>query len=277
MNFLGDRSAFPVKAVAILSLTSPLLFAQQPVNSTYSVGSKVVVSVTNNYGPITVKPSSTKQVVVRAVPRSPQVRFEDEQHGNRIELTSRSQNAGDNLAEYFVQVPSGTWVMLKSSGGTLHVEQISGDIVMEATTGAVEASLLNGAHLHIKTLSGPVRLSSIHDSKVEVRSISGSITMHDVTGLKVEAHTGTGRIAYDGNPGDGGEYLLTTHNGDLDVSVPHDAPVQIKSVSLKQDDLDVPQATPAPNPGNSIFKEGFSSMSRFIIRSFSGKIHLQRP
>ena len=157
------------------------------------------------------------------------------------------------------------------------MEQISGDIVMEATTGAVEASLLNGAHLHIKTLSGPVRLSSIHDSKVEVRSISGSITMHDVTGLKVEAHTGTGRIAYDGNPGDGGEYLLTTHNGDLDVSVPHDAPVQIKSVSLKQDDLDVPQATPAPNPGNSIFKEGFSSMSRFIIRSFSGKIHLKRP
>jgi hypothetical protein len=42
----------------------------------------------------------------------------------------------------------------------------------------------------------------------------------NVTQSLIEAHSTSGRITYDGDPGMSGEYKLTSHSGDLDVSIP---------------------------------------------------------
>ena len=71
--------------------------------------------------------------------------------------------------------------------------------------------------------------------------MSGDVSLHNVTGPSVEVNSGSGRIAYDGDPGRVGEYLLTSHTGNLDVSIPASAWVEIKARSIKgQSDPEFP-------------------------------------
>ena len=81
-------------------------------------------------------------------------------------------------------------------------------------------------------------------------------------------------------PGRLGEYLLTSHSGDLDVSIPASAWVDIKARSIKgQSDPEFPIAERCFPTGqkNLLLKPGMVIGSRFELRSFSGKIHLKRP
>ena len=93
-------------------------------------------------------------------------------------------------------------------------------------------------------------------------------------------NSGSGRITYDGDPGRLGEYLLTSHSGDLEVSIPASAWVEIKARSIKgQSDPEFPTAGSCSTTGekNLLLKPGMVVGSRFELRSFSGKIHLKRP
>ena len=259
-------------------LVVPVATAQQTLNSSYKVVPKTIVSVTNEYGPITVKPSSNGQVVVQAVSQSQAVTFDHEQHGNHLDLRARSQAQGDNLAEYTVAVPKDSWVVLKSSGGALRAEQVAGDAVLESTTGTVEVTAMNQGHLHVTTLSGTIHLTNIRDSHLDIHSISGDVNMRDVSGSLVEVHTGGGRISYAGDPGRAGEYLLSSHAGDLDVSVPWSADVQIRSSPGKgqTDKESPPTANSFQQKGSAILKPGINSISRFVLQSLRGTVQVKR-
>ena len=104
--------------------------------------------------------------------------------------------------------------------------------------------------------------------------------MRNVTGPSVEVNSGSGQISYDGDPGRMGEYLLTSHSGDLNISIPANAWVNIKARSVQgQSDPDFPVANSfaSGRTGNLLLKPGMVTGSRFELRSFRGKIHLKRP
>jgi len=131
----------------------------------------------------------------------------------------------------------------------------------------------------VKTLSGSITLTDIRNSNLDIHSVRGNVDLHSVTGPSVEVNSGAGRITYDGDPGRIGEYLLTSHSGDLEVSIPAGAWVEIKARSIKsQSDPGFPNVGSAPTIGevNLMGKPGKIG-SRFELRSFSGKIHLKRP
>jgi hypothetical protein len=109
--------------------------------------------------------------------------------------------------------------------------------------------------------------------------VRGNVDLHNVTGPSVEVNSGAGRITYDGDPGRIGEYLLTSHTGDLEVSIPASAWVEIKARSIKgQSEPEFPNVASAPTMGqvNLTGKPGKIG-SRLELRSFSGKIRLKRP
>ena len=247
----------------------------------FTVGEKSLISIINNYGPITVKPSGTNQVVVTTVSYSNEVSFVNEQHGTRIELRAESKRAGKDLAEYTVLVPAASTVTLLSLDGALYAQGLRGDAMLEGGTSIAEVSDAADAHIHIKTLSGPARLKNIRHSRLYVNSVTGNIEVHNVTESLVEAHSASGRITYEGYPGTGGEYKLTSHSGDLDVSIPVDAVVEVSAHSLAEGGGD-PGATSDTTPGvrqeNRFLKPGaIPRGSRFVLRSFRGKIHVKRP
>jgi DUF4097 and DUF4098 domain-containing protein YvlB len=160
------------------------------------------------------------------------------------------------------------------------VQGLRGDVVLEGATGMVEATDINSAHLHVKTLSGPVTLTDIRDSHVDIHSVSGDVDIRNVSGSSVEVNSGSGRITYDGDPGSAGVYLFTSHSGDLEVSVPASIPVEIKAHSVKgESDTGLPNAGSVPSVGQKslLLKPGIVYASRFVLRSFRGTIHVRRP
>jgi len=139
---------------------------------------------------------------------------------------------------------------------------------------------ISDAHLHVKTLSGPITLTDIRNSHLDIHSVSGNVTIRNVTGPSVEVNSGSGRISYQGDPGSAGEYMLTSHSGDLEVSIPASALVDIKARSIKgQSDPEFPITSgfSAPGAQNLLLKPGMTIGSRFELRSFRGKIRLKRP
>ena len=277
---------FPTGVVLLISLLALSAAAQDALQNkdkkefTYTVGPRAVVSITNNYGPITVRPSPNRQVVVETVTHSDAVSLVNEQHGDRIELRSMSTRQGANLVDYTVLVPVDAFVSLRSSDGTIRAQGLRGDVILEAAAGSVEVSDIRDAHLHVRTLTGPISLTDIRGSNLDIHSVSGNVSLRNVTGPSVEVNSGSGLISYEGDPGPVGDYLLTSHSGDLDVSIPASALVDIKARSIKgQADPDFPIANgfSAARTGNLLLKPGTITGSRFELRSFRGKIHLKRP
>src|SRR4029077_18366427 len=204
----------------------------------------------------------------------------NEQHGDRIELRSISTRPGNDLVDYTVLVPVDAFVSLRSSDGTLRAQGLRGDVLLEAAAASVEVTDISDAHLHIRNLTGPISLTDIRDSHLDIHSVSGNVNLRNVRGPSIEVNSGGGRITYVGDPGPVGEYLLTSHSGDLDVSIPSNALVNIKARSIKgQADPGFPEASGASttSPGNLLLKPGMLRGSRFELRSFSGKIRLKRP
>ena len=270
----------PAQIAIVVSFLVLTAAAQDKKELIYNVGPQAVVSITNNYGPITVKPSGSRQVVVETVSHSDAVGLVNEQHGDRIELRSISGRQGTDLVDYTVLVPVGAFVSLRSSDGTLRAQGLRGDVILEAAAASVEVTDISDAHLHVKTLSGPITLTDIRNSHLDIHSVSGSVTMRNVTGPSVEVNSGSGRISYQGDPGSAGEYMLTSHSGDLEVSIPASALVDIKARSIKgQSDPEFPIASgfSAPGAQNLLLKPGMTIGSRFELRSFRGKIRLKRP
>src|SRR6202163_683385 len=123
--------------MAVFSLLSLLAAAQEKKEFTCTVGPGAVISITNNYGPITVKPSGSSQVLVETISHSDAVNLVNEQHGDRIDLRSISSRQGTNLVEYTVLIPAAAFVTLRSSDGTLRAQGLRGDVVLEAASGSV--------------------------------------------------------------------------------------------------------------------------------------------
>lgn len=280
MSLRRNVVELPVGVIMAISLLALTAAAQQKQEYTYNVGPRAVVSITNNYGPITVKPSGNRQVVVETISHSDAVSLVNEQHGDRIELRSISNRQGTDLVDYTVLVPVDAFVSLRSSDGTLRAQGLRGDVVLEAAAASVEVTDISDAHLHVKTLTGPITLTDIRNSHLDIHSVSGDVTIRNVTGPSVEVNSGSGRISYQGDPGPGGDYQLTSHSGDLDISIPASAWVDIKARSIKgQADPEFPigSGLSATGTRDLFFKPGMITGSRFELRSFRGKIRLKRP
>jgi hypothetical protein len=274
------RPTLSIVLLGAVPLFSLMAASQQTKLVRYAVGPKPLICITNDYGAITVRPSGSNQIVVSTVSYSDAISFVSEQHGNRVELRALSAQGGTNLGEYTVLVPSDSIVTLRSLDGRLRAEGLRGDVILEAATAAAEVTEITDAHVHVKTLSGPVSLTEIRDSHLDIHSMSGDITIQNVTASFVEVTTGSGRITYNGDPGTAGYYRLTSHTGDLDVSIPASASVEIKARSLKGE-TDQPSsnvdAVPPMDQKKLFVKPGMVGASRIVLHSFKGKIRLKRP
>ena len=267
-------------AAVSMALLLSAASAQERKEFTYTVGPQAVISITNTYGAITIKPSENRRVVVTTVSYSSVVSFENEQHGDRIDLRSKSTLQGSGLVDYTVFLPSDALVNVRSSNGTLHVQGLRGDVILQSETATVEVIDVSDAHLHVNTLSGPIHLTDIHNSHLDVHSVGGNVTLRNVNESSVEVNSTHGRIDYDGDPGARGEYRFTSHSGDLEISIPTGAPVEISSHSVNgQSDEDLPKRNLglSVGSGNMLLKPRISSASRFVLRSFKGRIHIRRP
>jgi len=273
--------------VVLASCTAVFAADQGKKEFKYSAGPKASVFIINQYGPITVKPSSTEQVIVIASPHSDKVQVDGTQNGNRVVVKSQlldGANAATGRVDYEVEVPSGTSVTLHSFDGPVHAEQLEGDVTVESETATVDLRDLAGGHVHVNTMNGPVTLTNINNGHVEIMSVAGDVNLNSVTGPFVEVMSAKGRINYSGDFGYTGNYKLTSHTGDIEAIVPAYASFDVNAKSVRGDVVnDFPltdrhqQGSPsALQRGRSFVGSAGKAASSVIIRTFSGKIRLRK-
>jgi DUF4097 and DUF4098 domain-containing protein YvlB len=250
----------------------------------FKVGHHATVCITNQYGPISVHPAAGREVVVNAVLASDKVEIDQSQRGSRVDLFSHLLKDADTTSgkvSYEVTVPADASIVLRSTAGELKAEKMNGDVNFEEATGDVYLSDLNGAHVHIKTLDGPVTLTNIQDGYVEITSMGGDVTMNAVSGPMVEVNSVSGKIVYDGDFGAGGEYVLTSHTGDIEAQAPSYASIDVFARSVTgpvvNDFTLEPEHTPyALKVGSAFAGTVNKAASKVKLLSFSGKIHLKK-
>jgi len=242
------------------------------------------VSIVNQYGPISVKPSSGRSVLVTAILHSDKAEIDQRHSGSRISIATHllpGADADSGRVDYEVSVPADASVTLRSATGPLHAEKLHGDVILEGNTATVDVRDLSDGHVHIKTLDGPVTLTNVNDGHVEITSVGGEVSLMSVSGPFVHVNSNSGRIIYDGDFGGGGEYSLMTHTGDIEATAPAYASIDVlASSSQGQVVNDFPlqpvHTSFAARAGSAFAGTMGKAASSVKLLSFSGKIHLKK-
>jgi DUF4097 and DUF4098 domain-containing protein YvlB len=250
----------------------------------FKVRHRASVSIINQYGPISVRSIGGKQIVITAIFRSDKVEVDQNQNGNRVSVSTHllpGADADSGWVDYEALVPTNASVTLHSATGPLHVEKLRGDVILEGNTATVEARDLSDGHIHVKTLNGPVTLTNVNDGHVEITSVSGDIVLISVNGPLVQVNSSSGKISYDGDFSGGGQYLLTSHTGDIEATAPPDASIEVVAHSIQgkvENDFPLqPEHTSFIALAGSAFAGTMGKAASSVkLLSFSGKIHLKK-
>jgi DUF4097 and DUF4098 domain-containing protein YvlB len=250
----------------------------------FKVHRRATVSILNQYGPISVKPTSGHQVVVNAILGSDKVEIDQTQRGNRISLVSHllaGADAQSGRVEYQVLVPADTNITMSSVTGPLRAEGLRGDVVLEGATAAVDVRNVSDGHVHVNTLDGAVTVTDVVGGHVEITSVSGAIALKSVSGPLVRVNSNAGNVAYDGDFGGAGEYKLVTNTGDIEAIAPSYASIDVEATSLhgKVDSdfsLEPTHSSVVERAGSSFVGTLGKAASSVKLLSFSGKIHLKK-
>ncbi len=202
---------------------------------------------------------------------SDKVEVDNSQIGNRVEIQSHllpGADAQSGRVDYEILVPADASITLHSSTGPLRAEKLHGDVTLEGAAATVELRDISNAHVHVKTLNGPVTLTNVQDGHVEIDSLSGAVTLNRVTGPLVQVISTSGGINYTGDFGDGGEYRLTSHSGDIEATVPDSTSADVSARSVRGEVHDDIPLQPKRTPSSSSKREvpsGYHGAGRRII------------
>ena len=174
------QRAAQLVTVAILA-TAICASAEVRKEFRFTVGPGPVISITNQYGPISVKPGSGNQVVVTAILHSDQVEIDQTQSGNRVDISPICfPRQPPTRAAWTTKYPCRPTPASPCDPppGLLHAEGLHGDVILEGSQANVEVRDISDAHVHVKTLNGSVTLNNIRNGHVEITSVGGDVTLN---------------------------------------------------------------------------------------------------
>lgn len=265
------------------SLAAP---AQTRKEMKFSVGPGSSLTITDDFGPVTVHVAPGSQILATATLHADQMEIDQTHNGSRVELFTHSvqQHAtGDaSRVAFDVTVPADCDLIIHSSPGPISIEKLHGDINADGDLANIEVRDVGNGHVHLRTLKGTVTLTNVTDGHVEISSVSGPVTLKNVSGPNVEVNTTNGVITYVGMFSDNGDYEFTTHSGDINVALPANASVDVaaRSVTGKVEN-DFPfrpkQHVPFPvTAGRAFAGTSNSGASSVQLRSYSGTIRVKK-
>src|SRR5581483_9463645 len=271
--------------VATVMMVSGLALAADSVRNDlhFKVGKHPTVSINNPYGPVVVKAGAARQVAVVAILHSDKVELDQSNGHNRVEVTTHLLSGADQnngLVDYEVLVPADTDLTLQTDSGRIHAEKLQGDLTVAGNNGPIEVTDCTDGHVHVRTLNGSVSLNNVH-GHIEIMSVGGNIVMHGVTGTLVSVNSNSGKIEYEGDFGEEGEYAFTSHTGNIDAVAPGYASIDVLARSTNgsvQSDFSLePKHAPFIIRGaNAISGTLGKAASSVNLFSFSGKIRLKK-
>jgi DUF4097 and DUF4098 domain-containing protein YvlB len=149
---------------------------------------------------------------------------------------SASSSSNARALDYEITAPhwmpvrvQGTYIYIEVDGAQSEVtaETVRGDVVVRGGSGFVSAKSIEGDVI-VEGAKGRIVASSVNEdvritgsaADVTAESTNGEIVLSQMQSKVVEISTVNGNISYQGLIADGGRYRITTHNGNITMSVP---------------------------------------------------------
>lgn len=251
----------------------------------YTVGPGTNLTVVNLNGPVTVRGASGRQILIVAILHSSKVTVDSSQQGNRVEAWTHftePTTPAERRVDYEVSVPLSTNVTVRAATGPIRVERLRGDVALEGDEAKINVQDVSNGHVHARTLNGAIVMNNVSGTEVEARSAAGDIRLSRVSARSLKVTATKGNIFYDGEFGLGGSYALFNHSGNIEVSLPETASVELTARSQKgsvQNEAPMRQKQQAAytNPVGSTFAgTSHSGSSSVQLHTFSGTIRVKK-
>jgi len=247
------------------------------------------LNIVNGGGSIALHSGAGHQLLVTYTAHSAKVEVDQSSSDNkqRVELLTHAlpgekPTADEAKVDYDVTVPAGVSVNASSTSGTITAEGIGSEIGLSSETGQITVHNIAKSHVNVRSMTAPVNLRDVTMSRVDIQSAGGTVQLANVNGQRVTVGTTSGNIEYQGDCSGGGSYILTTHSGAIDVTLPAAASVDLTARSTTgkvENDFPLqqkPHTSFVPQQGRSFAGTSNSGSSSVELQSFSGKIRVKK-
>ncbi|HZQ93070.1 MAG TPA: DUF4097 family beta strand repeat-containing protein [Terriglobales bacterium] len=273
-----------VLAAGLCVLLAGVAPGQSTKEFKYNVSADSNLNVTNPFGAVVIKPATGHQIVISATAKSNKVEVDAAQVENRVEVRShmlQQASAADCTVDYEILAPADANVTVRAGTGPIRVERLAGDLTLNGEAASIDVSQVQNAHVHVRAVGGPVTLSNITGGHVEVTALGGGVTLTNVSGPKVYVSSTKGTIRYDGDPSGGGEYQLINGTGNIEVTLPASASVDLTARSAtgsvdNQFPMVAKQHTAFDSSPRSFAGMSASGSSSVHLSSLSGTIRVRK-
>ena len=185
----------------------------------------------------------------------------------------------DERADYLLDVPAGSSVEIRNRQGSVQVEKLRRDTWVESVGGTISAMDVAG-QLTVRSVGGNIDIIR-PSGEVQAHSITGNLHFISPTSSRLRGRTTSGKIIYEGDFALGGDYVLSSYSGDMDVACPTSASFELhaKTVRGKLDNAFVitsrRQSASPLSSGNSLLGVRNTGRARVELTSFSGTIRIR--
>jgi DUF4097 and DUF4098 domain-containing protein YvlB len=233
------------------------------VSRSFAVGADGALDLANISGDVRVTGGGSSEIRVEATKRVrhrdadearrllDELRVEMTTIGRRVEVRTiyprRREGSGERSVsasvDYVVTVPKGASVAVKTISGDVRVAEVAGEIRAEAVSGDVTiatapnvavARTVSGdvtvrdaggaSLLTLGTVSGSVIATGVRARTLECGTVSGDLRLSALQVERLQAKSVSGDIEFGATVARGGRYDVTSHSGDIRVTVPGDGP-----------------------------------------------------
>jgi DUF4097 and DUF4098 domain-containing protein YvlB len=195
-----------------------------------------------------------------------------------------------------LQITAPAWMPLDLSGvntelaiaGTraaISAETVQGDVSAQGGEGLVSLRSVQGGvsltgakgRLEVHSVNADVEVSA-SSGEVTAETVNGSVTLDGVDATSVTATSLNGDVAYNGPIRSNGRYALSTHNGDVTVTVAEGTSASV-SVSTFNGEFtsDFPVTLTETRKGKRFSFTIGGGSAQVTLESFQGSIELVRP
>jgi DUF4097 and DUF4098 domain-containing protein YvlB len=194
-------------------------------------------------------------------------------------LLDQNLPATDQEVHYTLDVPAGASLEIRNPQGKIRVEGMQADASLQSV----------GGDISIRDYSGRLLVHSVAGN-IEVIRPSGSVEAYTITGnlhfvspstTRLHGSTTSGRILFEGDFMERGDYILSAYSGDVEITCPPSASYELRAKTLKGKVINTmpmtrrrESASPLGN-SNSLLGTRNTGKATVELTSFSGNIRIR--
>ncbi len=181
--------------------------------------------------------------------------------------------------DYTLDIPIGASLEIRNPQGSILMQGMRADASVQSVGGDISIRDYSG-HLSVHSVAGDIEVIR-PSGNVEAYTITGNLHFVSPATTKLHGSTTSGRILYEGDFMERGDYILSAYSGDVDIVCPASASYELSAKTLKGKVINTMPMThrrESASPlgaSNSLLGTHNTGKANVELTSFSGNIRIR--